>query len=56
MKQTMKRIATGMAWSLIILTGTDLVAAPEASAHGVTKSRHVDYSYRGPKPAALNVD
>ena len=43
MKQTMKRFATGTAWSLIILAGSTFAAVPEASAHGVTTVRYVDY-------------
>jgi hypothetical protein len=43
MKQILKRITTGMAWSLIVLAGTSIAAAPEASAHGNDKVRYVDY-------------
>ena len=43
MKQILKRFTTGMAWSLIVLAGTTIAAAPEASAHGNDKVRYVDY-------------
>ena len=45
MKQTMNRLATGIAWSLVTLAGISLFAAPEASAHDVTRVRYVDYDY-----------
>ena len=45
MNQIMKRFATGMAWSLVVLGAITFTAVPEASAHGVTKIRYVDYDY-----------
>ena len=46
MKQIVKRLATGMAWSLIVLAGAIVIAPQEASAHGVSDIRYVDYGYR----------
>ena len=41
MNQIVKRLAKGIAWSVIVLAGSGIAATPDASAHGVRDSRFV---------------
>ena len=49
MNQIVKRLAKGIAWSVIVLTGSGIAATPDASAHGVRDSRfvvNINYTHR----------
>jgi len=46
MNLIVKRIATGVALSMVVMLGT-VAVVPDAAAHGVTKSRYVDYQRYG---------